>query len=135
MSRLDPTFRKHVETLLVLMIRDGWDPKVHETYRSPARASMLALVGRGTARSMHCYGVAADIISAKDKWGAPVEFWLALGHHARELGLTWGGTWRKRDLPHVQAVPVSDQIFVRASTPLQIAARVQNRLPHARHSS
>lgn len=130
LARLDPVFRQHVETLLVLMTRDGWDPKVHETYRSPARAALLALTGRGTARSMHCYGIAADIISAKDKWNAPIEFWLALGHHARELGLTWGGVWRKRDLPHVQAVPIADQAYVRTASPLAIAARVKSRLAH-----
>lgn len=128
LDRLDPVFRERVAEILRRMRLDGHDPKVHETYRSPARAAMLALVGRGTRKSMHCYGIAADIISESRKWSPPAAFWMALGHHAGELGLTWGGTWRKRDLPHVQAVPIEDQAYIRTATPRGIAARVRSRL-------
>lgn len=128
LNDLDPIFRARVEELLVRMTRDGWDPLVWETYRSPLRAKALALLGRGTKKSMHCYRLAVDIISASRKWSAPAGFWLALARHSRDLGLVPGIMWRKRDKPHVQAVPVSDQAYIRTATPEQIAWRVRSRL-------
>ena len=118
-----PSFRVLVEDLVARMRERGFDPKVHETYRSPERAKLLVLQGRSRARglSLHCFGAAADIISKSRGYEWP-EFFRALGDEAKSLGLTWGGDWdsdpntpnRFDDRPHVQAIPVRLQDAFRA---------------------
>jgi len=53
--------------------------------------------------SWHGFGLACDIVE-KDAtpWNAPVSFWNDIGDAAEAHGLTWGGRWRRPDLPHVQ---------------------------------
>lgn len=67
----------------------------------------LASGGRVTnvLNSKHCQGVACDvvpIINGKLDWGAPDEIWALVGSSAKAHGLTWGGTWKMRDMPHVE---------------------------------
>lgn len=87
-----------------------FDPVLHEGFRTFERAKMLSEKpgSPGIPNSLHCYGAAADIISARDKWNNP-RFFAALGEEAKRLRLTWGGDWADRDYPHVQAVPVPAQ--------------------------
>jgi hypothetical protein len=110
---LAPAFRAKVLDLVARMIASGWDPIVHETWRSPERAAMLAASGRGIAKSMHCYSLAVDIISASKRWSAPFAFWRDLRDHAEALGLVSGARFSRRDLPHVQGVPIAKQALVR----------------------
>lgn len=134
MDLLVPAFRSRVESVLADMRAQGFDPLVWETWRSRERAALLSARGVGVVQSMHCYGCAVDIISESKRWGAPRKFWLALGAAAKAHGLTWGGTWRRHDLPHLQAVPIGPlQQLVRASTPDEIADLVTRRL-HTAHA-
>lgn len=115
LDRLVPTFRVRVDLLTARMVASGHDPMVFETYRSPERAAMLARRGTGVVDSMHCYGVAADLISTSMKWSAPYAFWRDLRDHAEALGLVSGARFRARhDAPHVQCVPVLYQGVLRA---------------------
>lgn len=108
-GNLLPGFAARVELLFARMRERGFHPLLWEGLRTPARAAELERKGTGSARSIHCLGAAVDILDEATKWNAPEAFWLALGGSAAELGLTWGGEWRKRDLPHVQAVSVREQ--------------------------
>lgn len=128
LNKLDPSFRAKLEELLRRLNKQNHDAILHEGWRSFERAAELDKTGVGKARSMHCYGLAADVISKSKKWDAPSEFWLALGATARILGMIWGGDWKKRDKDHVQAVRVSDQPFVRNSSQDRVAALVKRRL-------
>jgi hypothetical protein len=113
-ANLLPGFAANVEKLFQKMRAAGYRPVLWEGLRTPARAAELERLGTGSARSMHCLGAAVDILEEGTKWGAPEAFWLALGQCAVELGLTWGGVWAKRDLPHVQAITVREQEAFRA---------------------
>lgn len=129
-AELLPPFRRAVETLLERMRARGFAPRLHETYRSPARSQEL--VAKGTSRaaglSMHCYRIAADVICAQHLWDCETKgctYYTRLGYEAQLLGLTWGGNWdgdsvtreqREHDLPHVQAVPIAVQQRVRRAT-------------------
>jgi hypothetical protein len=132
---LVPPFREAVATLVQHLKAGGFKPHVHETYRSPKRAKELVDAGRSRARgglSMHCYGMAADIICADHLWSCEARdcaFYEALGREARALGMTWGGDWdgdgvtreqREHDLPHVQAVPFEAQAAVRRGKPKEL---------------
>ena len=119
-----PGFAARVELLFQRLRARGYRPLLWEGLRTPARAAMLARKGTGSARSMHCLGVAVDIIDERRKWGASADFWQAIGQEAAALGLTWGGTWRKRDLPHVQAITVAEQDAFRALDDAERAERV-----------
>jgi len=123
-SRLLPGFAARVELLFQRLRARGLDPMLWEAYRSPERAAALHARGSGSKRSLHCLGAAVDIVHREDYWSAPGSFWKAIGQEARALGLTWGGRWRRRDLPHVQAVPVWRQRGFRAMTDEQRRAKV-----------
>jgi hypothetical protein len=128
-SALLAPLRVRVAKLLARMIARGHKSKLHETLRSEGRSQALVAAGKSRAKgpSMHCYGVAADIICARHAWGCEAvgcKHYDVLGEEAAALGLTWGGDWdgdgvtreqREHDLPHVQAVPLSLQDEVRAA--------------------
>lgn len=137
---LVPPFRAAITTLADRLSAAKFKPRLFETYRSPKRAQELVEAGRSRARgglSMHCYGMAADIICADHLWSCEHHecgFFEALGREAKTLGMTWGGDWdgddvtreqREHDLPHVQAVPITAQAAVRRATPAQLADLVR----------
>lgn len=130
-TELLPPVRERVERLMAWLREDGYEPVLHETYRTPQRAAQLAGSGNGTAipDSMHCYRIAADIICARHKWGCKnhrCAFFDVLHAKALALGftrvrLTEPKTGRKYwDGPHVQAVPVAVQNRVRRAKPEEI---------------
>lgn len=117
-------FRDRVEALIKRMKDRGHVARVHETMRSKERSEALVRAGKSRVRggpSMHCYGVAADLICHFHLWECRKHgcgFFEALGHEARLLGLTWGGDWDGdgdlsdqsfNDRPHTQAVPLRTQ--------------------------
>lgn len=122
-----PKFGAAVLATLHSMQDDGFDPYVYETLRTDAREAWLYGFSRdyddgdgwrtnaqSALYSWHGFGLAADIISESQKWDAPESFWVALGAHAASNGLTWGGTWKKQDLPHVQPDNLHDSPSDRA---------------------
>ena len=97
---------------------EGYDPTIFETLRTNARQNWLAGFGRRyddgrgiithavtVWSSWHGFGLAADVISAAHQWDASPMFWAALGEAAARHGLVWGGSWRMKDLPHLQVGP------------------------------
>ena len=112
---LAPLFRVAVIALLADCQADGMDAVVHESYRSLATAKVYFARGRTTipphgtvtnapdeTRSWHGYGLAVDVISAARGWEAGELWFQRLGRKAAAHGLSWGGNWKKPDLPHVQ---------------------------------
>lgn len=94
--------------------RHGYQMVLIEGYRSPERQAQL--FGQGShvtqARanmSYHQYGLAADsaffrdgklLISERDAWA--LRGYELYGQIAEQVGLTWGGRWKMRDLGHVE---------------------------------
>lgn len=116
-SLLLPAFADKVELLFQALRSRGFDPCLHEGFRTPQRAKQLAARGTGIEKSLHSYGAAVDIVSCEKLWDDPA-FFAALGAEAEKLGLTWGGRFSRVDSTHVQAVP-SDE-------PTQNALRASN---------
>lgn len=115
-----PHFRTKVELVLTQLAARGYTPQVWETLRSVEKAAENARKGVGSANSLHIWGGAVDIICKNHKWGcfkqSPIcGFFDELGQIARANGLFWGGDWKSRDCPHVQAVPVAEQRAFRAA--------------------
>lgn len=52
----------------------------------------------GAGRAMDC----CWLVNNKPTWDVPLEWWQAYGSSAKAHGLTWGGDWKMKDLPHVQ---------------------------------
>lgn len=111
---LAPRFLERVEQVVEAMQEKGWDPWIFETGRTKERQEWLYAQGRTRPGSIvtkakshltswHGYGLAVDIIDAKEHWGAPAGFWEALGKACADHGLTWGGHWKSfPDRPHCQ---------------------------------
>lgn len=118
-AKLLPSFARRLEQLFRNMRALGFDPYLHEGYRSPERSTELADSGVLAARdSMHNYGGAADIRSASRFWAWP-EFFDALAIEGPKVGLQvnipGGG-----DANHVQVPGNLQRRFRAAST---VAAR------------
>lgn len=122
MDGLYPAFRERVDKMLEQANRETTGKHadfvrwvVIETYRPAARQAYLYAQGRTregnivtwTLKSRHISGLAVDVAPLKKDgsiwWNAPQFIWDRLGHAARTQGLTWGGNWKKRDMPHVEA--------------------------------
>jgi hypothetical protein len=117
-----PSFADTLEVLFQRMRARGFDPCLHEGYRTPARAAELDRQGKGKSDSLHIYGAAADIVSCSTQWSDP-KFFRALGAEAEALGLTWGGRFMDGDSNHVQAVPYEAENELRVSTNPDVVAK------------
>lgn len=110
-----PKFATAVRLMMEKMA-GGLVEQVFETLRTPERQKFLYGFGRDyddgrgkvtnaktNLMSWHGFGLAVDVVE-KDgtPWDAPPTFWNAIGEAAVAQGLTWGGSWVKPDLPHVQ---------------------------------
>lgn len=118
-DELLPPFQRPYRTLVDRLIMAGHQPVLHESYRSPERAAALAAAGKGIALSMHTLRIAADTICARHQYDCGkhgCDFYQRMGLEAERLGMTWGGRWEKRDLVHVQGIPVAVQARARAAT-------------------
>ena len=113
--QLDPLFTQRLLVAFKLMQeRHGYQMVLIEGYRSPERQAQL--FGQGShvtqARanmSYHQYGLAADsaffrdgklLISERDPWA--MRGYELYGEIAEQVGLSWGGRWKMRDLGHVE---------------------------------
>jgi hypothetical protein len=119
---LAPVFRQRVEAALAECKRRELKVVVYETYRTNALQQAYYARGRtvkppektvtnakDNTRSWHGYGCAVDVIHEKKRWDMPVGWWKAVAEVFKRHGLSWGGDWKRPDLPHFQPkeVPAS----------------------------
>jgi hypothetical protein len=131
-----PSFRQAVRDLLQALTERGFKPIPRDTLRTAEEALRNAKKGVGIVDSIHCHGAAVDVICDEHGWDCAAngcEFYAALGEIAEAMGLVWGGRWKRRDLPHVQAIEVRDQNALRALTSWEakdafVGKRLQKRL-------
>lgn len=116
---LRPFFRASVEEVLWQVRREGLPFRVWETLRDHRRQEQYYAQGRTApgkiitkappGHSPHEWGVACDLVldlpgvSPWSTTGDHAKLWEEMGAIAIDCGLIWGGSWRWRDLPHVEA--------------------------------
>ncbi len=129
-NKLIPAFASKLEMLFTIVREEGYDPYFWEGLRSKERAARLARKGTGIKMSMHCYGAAGDIVEADlTPWDVPRGFWDCISDTAESLKLVvLYRKGRRRDRPHVQALPVSAQGKFRRMTDKQRVEYIGNRL-------
>lgn len=123
MTRIDPTklypaFRERLVELLDEAVASGVSYWCISGYRTYAEQSLLYARGRTASgliitnaeggESAHNFGIAVDVCVDRDV-GRPglqadysPESYLPLAELAPKHGLVWGGSWKFRDLPHIQ---------------------------------
>ncbi len=114
-AQLDPDFTQRLLRVMKIMKeRYGYEMVLLEGFRSAERQAKLAALGSsvtqaGAYMSYHQYGLAADcafmqdnkiVISELDPWA--MHGYELYGQVAESVGLRWGGTWKMRDLGHVE---------------------------------
>jgi len=110
---LAPKFRVAVEE--ALLRAQSLDAVVYETTRSAELQALYYARGRTqippqdtvtNARSnlwsWHGYGLAVDVIHARNQWTMPESWFAEVAQCFRAAGCRWGGEWKMRDLPHFQ---------------------------------
>lgn len=110
LGKLDPTFRRKLEAVVSDLAGHGYDLLITETWRSQSRQDYLYSLGRTrpgnkvtwTRKSYHQTGKAADVCFLKNKKATYTGPWSLVGKSAAAHGLTWGGTWKTPDKPHLQ---------------------------------
>ena len=123
-----PDLASRVRRVLAGMAALGESMRVIEGVRTKERQQALYAQGRTTPgkivtyadgvtkRSFHQvaddgYGYAVDCAfendprTPRDETWAEDRPWAAYGALAEAVGLTWGGRWKMRDLPHVEWRP------------------------------
>jgi hypothetical protein len=104
---LHPIFRNAIEILLLRVKARGYNPMVFETIRTVERSRELTEKGTGKMGSVHRLGLGVDIVeNSKTPWTPKPGFWEALAEESEKLGLVSGWRWKRKDGPHVQALPV-----------------------------
>ena len=127
LDALAPRFRTSLERVLGTLRGLGLTPHVVETLRTTERQTYLYGFGRDyddgrgivtysrdADETWHGFGLAADVVCARQWWNAPPAFWDALGRACARERLRWGGDWDMDgestdetflDRPHVQWGP------------------------------
>ena len=110
-SELTPNAQKACRLFLEKCEENGLKVRITETYRSQKRQNWLYAQGRTrkgkivtwTKNSRHTSRRAWDI--CKDVKGQEYSdsgFFKACGQIAKELNITWGGTWKQANTPHFE---------------------------------
>lgn len=125
MSDLHPKMQPLLEKFLLECKKEGIDILVTCTYRSPEEQDALYAQGRtkpgnkvtqlqgGQSKHNNRIGhtpasLAFDVVPLRHGravWGTEGEdgeLWQRLGLVGESVGLTWGGRWKMRDMPHFQ---------------------------------
>jgi len=127
-----PSFRERVKWVMSEM-KDihGHGPVLKDGLRTTVEALQNSKKGSGIVDSMHCYGCAADIICGQHGWSCAMHdcrFYFLLGEVAEAYGLVWGGRWVRKDMPHVQGIPVRWQDRMRVLGMAKARVRERNAL-------
>ncbi len=110
-NELTPAAKRACMRFLERCEERGLKVRITETYRSQERQNYLYEQGRTrkgkvvtwTKNSRHTSRRAWDICqNVKGKEYADSGFFKACGQIAKELGITWGGTWKQADTPHFE---------------------------------
>lgn len=110
-SALSPVAQKACRAFLAACEKEGLPVLITETYRSQERQDYLYAQGRTragtivtwTRNSRHTGCMAWDICkNVKGQEYADANFFAACGKIAKQLGITWGGTWDTPDQPHFE---------------------------------
>ena len=110
-NELTPTAQRACKLFVERCKAVGLNVLITETYRSQERQNYLYEQGRTrpgnkvtwTKNSRHTSRRAWDICqNVKGKEYADSGFFKACGQIAKELGITWGGTWKQADTPHFE---------------------------------
>lgn len=110
-SELSQTAQKACKLFLKKCEEKGLKVLITETYRSQERQNYLYEQGRSrdgkivtwTKSSRHTSRRAWDICqNIKGKEYSDSSFFAACGKVAKELDITWGGTWKQADTPHFE---------------------------------
>ena len=108
--------------------KQGLNVLITETYRSQARQNYLYEQGRSrsgnivtwTKNSRHTSRMAWDICkNVKGAEYSDSSFFIKCGAIAKQLGITWGGTWKEADTPHFEISadwkePIKDEAYISA---------------------
>lgn len=101
------------EKLIALCEAEGIELLVTSTLRTFEEQAKLYAMGRTApgnkvtnarpGESLHNFGCAVDVVPlvhGKAVWDN--NMWPLIGMLGEKLGLTWGGRWKFKDLPHFQ---------------------------------
>lgn len=107
LNDLNPKFKPLAIELIARIIEAGIPIMIIDTLRTPAEHKINLAKGVSSAtRSKHLDGLAIDLCpyaeysaSGPDKlnWDTSAKEWAIMGKIGEDLGLRWGGRWKK---PH-----------------------------------
>lgn len=113
-SGLSPEFQPYVVELLRRGFAAGLRPELVEGYRPQEKQDQLYEQGRTapgnivtwTRKSKHTTGKAVDIAFLDDRgnitYNVDSEWYNIMGKIGNQIGLTWGGNFPQKDVPHFQ---------------------------------
>ncbi len=146
LAKVHPELASRIQALIEGLAQQGLQIEVVQGLRTFAEQDALFAQGRTKpgpivtrargGQSNHNYGLAVDLVpfnNGQPNWNAPLSVWTTIGMAAHNLGLQWGGDWKKFvDKPHVQlpgmSVPECFALFKKGGLPA-VWAEASRRLP------
>lgn len=112
---LAPRMRLAVENALARCEGLSIQAVVYESYRTEKLQQVYYARGRTvkpperpvtnaatSLHSWHGFGLAVDVIHRTKRWDMPDAWFSAVAAIFAKHGMSWGGNWRTKDLPHFQ---------------------------------
>lgn len=109
---LQMSLRPVAETFVQRCKDAGIEVEIVQGHRSPQEQQALKDGGKGVTKagallSFHNYGLAFDVCPVAylglPDWNPSGPLWQKIGLIGEALGLSWGGRWKNKDLPHFEA--------------------------------
>ncbi len=107
LDSLDPKMKPLALALISKCEASGIPIRVINTRRTATEQAINVKNGVSWVKhSKHQDGMAIDIcpveLLATKNWSPQSALWQTLGKIGKELGLIWGGDWKKRDMGHFE---------------------------------
>ena len=115
LSDVKPILAEKCRAVIQLAANEGFTLVVTQGFRTVAEQDRLFLIGRRGIKgerkvtnarggqSNHNHGTAVDfafVVNGEISWNE--KLYQNIGRWAKQAGLSWGGNWRFKDLPHVE---------------------------------
>lgn len=120
LASVNPRLALKVQQVIELAKQEGYTLTPVQTLRTFAEQDKLykqrpRVTKAKGGQSYHNYGLAVDlafVVNGKISWEE--KLYKNIGRWASQIGLTWGGTWKFVDYPHVQLLnlPATGKLLV-----------------------
>ena len=98
------THAEKISTFLTCTLRtnEEQDAEYAKGRAKPGKIVTNAKAGQSKHNTGRAFDIAISNPDGSLNWDTASEAWHRVGEIGKELGLTWGGDWKMKDMPHFE---------------------------------